>query len=35
MYVQQCGMKLPMKWFNYLNQFFGIEIREKDIDLLD
>jgi chitin synthase len=23
MYVQQCGMKLQMKWFNYLNQSFG------------
>ena len=23
MSVQQCGMKLPVKWFNYLNQYFG------------
>ncbi len=23
MSVPQCGMKPPMKWFNYLNQYFG------------
>jgi hypothetical protein len=30
--VQQCGMKLQVKWFNYLNQYFGIEKEGKQID---
>jgi hypothetical protein len=32
MYVQQCGMKQQVKWFNYLNQYFGIEKEGKQID---